>query len=269
MRQVSAQSGSEEQSLSMQPQSIQPTANMSAAEHQARIDLAAAHRIVAASGWSQIIYNHVTLRVPDAPQHFLIKPNDLMYEEVTASSLIKLDLDGKPADESENVNAAGFAIHSAVLAARPEISAVLHIHTDVGMAISAHPDGLRFVTQGALRFYNQISYHEYSGGEEIDECESIQRDLGDSKAMILRHHGLLTCGENVAEALSLARYLFDACKSQLLVEAAVGRDNVLMPEPDVCVRSAQRWDSYGPAMSASEWPAMLRWADRLDSSYRD
>ena len=251
------------------PQRLQPASNISASERQARIDLAAAHRVVAASGWSQIVYNHVTLRVPDAPDCFLIKPNDLMYEEVTASSLIKLDLEGKPADESENVNAAGFAIHSAVLAARPEINAVLHIHTDVGMAISAHPDGLRFITQGALRFYKNISYHEYSGGEEIDECESIQHDLGNTKAMILRHHGLLTCGENLGETLSLARYLFDACKSQLLLEAAVGRDNVLIPEPDVCARSAQRWEDYGAEMSASEWPAMLRWADRLDPSYRD
>ena len=241
----------------------------SVAERQARIDLAAAHRIVAANGWGQIIYNHVTLRVPDAPDYFLIKPNDLMYEEVTASSLLKLDLDGKPADESDNINAAGFAIHSAVLKCRPEIDAVLHIHTNAGMAISAHPDGLRFATQAALRFYNQLAYHDYSGGEEIDEVEDIQRALGNKKALILRHHGLLTCGENVAEALSLARYLHDACKSQLMLEAAVGRENVVVPDADVCARSADRWDSYGPTSALAEWPAMLRWADRLDPSYRD
>lgn len=243
--------------------------NISPEEWQARIDLAAAHRIGAASGWSQLIYNHFTLRVPDAPGHFLIKPNDLMFEEVTASSLIKLDLNGRPVDESGNINSAGFAIHSAVLNARPEINAVAHIHTDVGMAISAHPQGLRFITQGALRFYNQMSYHEYSGLEEADECESLQSDLGDKKAMILKHHGLLTCGENMAEALSLMRYLYDACKSQLLLEAAAAPETVKQPTPEVCVRSAERWDNYGPQSSRAEWPAMLRWADRLDTSYRN
>ena len=255
--------------MATRQESLSNLPTMSAGERKARIDLAAAHRIVAANGWGQIIYNHVTLRVPDAPEYFLIKPNDLMYEEVTASSLIKLNLDGKPADESDNINAAGFAIHSAVLAARPEISAVLHIHTDAGMAISAHPDGLRFMTQAALRFYNQLAYHEYSGGEEIDEVEEIQRSLGNKKVLILRHHGLLTCGESVAEALSLARYLYDACKAQLMLEAAVGRDNVLIPEPDVRIRSARRWDDYGANSALAEWPAMLRWADRLDPSYRD
>ncbi len=243
--------------------------NMSREEWQARVDLAAAHRIGAASGWSQLIYNHFTLRVPDTPEHFLIKPNDLMFEEVTASSLIKLDLNGRAVDESRNINSAGFAIHSAVLNARPEINAVTHIHTDVGMAISAHPEGLRFITQGALRFYNQMSYHEYSGLEDADECKSLQSDLGNKKAMILKHHGLLTCGENMAEAFSLMRYLYDACKSQLLLEAAVAPEKIKQPSPEVCATSAQRWDTYGPQSSRAEWPSMLRWADRLDSSYRD
>ena len=242
---------------------------MSAEEWQARIDLAAGHRIADASGWSQLIYNHLTLRVPDTPSHFLIKPNDLMFEEVTASCLVKVDLDGQPVDETGNINSAGFAIHSAVLKARPEINAVAHIHTDVGMAIAAHPRGLRFITQGALRFYNQICYHEYSGLEEAEECETLQADLGKKKAMILKHHGLLTCGENMAEAISLMRYLYDACKSQLLLEAAVGTDNVKEPEAEVCVRSAERWDNYGPASSVAEWPSMLRWADRLDPTYRN
>ena len=243
--------------------------NMSVAEWQARVDLAAAHRIADANGWSQLIYNHLTLRVPDAPGHFLIKPNDLMFEEVTASTLVKLDLEGKPVDETGNINSAGFAIHSAVLKARPEINAVAHIHTDVGMAISAHPHGLRFITQGALRFYNLICYHDYSGLDEIEDCAALQHDLADRKAMILKHHGLLTCGENMAEALSLMRYLYDACKAQLLLEAAVGAANVREPSEQACVRSAERWDSYGPQSALVEWPSMLRWADRLDPSYRN
>ena len=192
-----------------------------------------------------------------------------MYEEVTASSLIKLDLDGKPVDESQNINSAGFAVHSAVLKGRSDINAVAHIHTAPGMAISAHPEGLKFMTQGALRFYNRLGYHAYSGQSEIAECESLQRDLGDNKAMILEHHGLLTCGENIAETLSLMRYLYDACNSQLLLEAAVGPERVKVPSAEVCAKAAAVWDSYGPANSLAEWPAILRWADRLDPSYRE
>ena len=242
--------------------------NMSAAERQARVDLAAAHRIAGALGWTQLIYNHFTLRVPDSPRHFLIKPNDLMFEEVTASSLIKLDLDGKSVDESDNINSAGFPIHGAVLAGRPDINAVAHIHTDVGMAISAHPDGLRFMTQGSFRFYGQLSYHEYSGRPETAEWQALQTSLGQNKAMILRHHGLLTCGENMAEAVSQMVYLYDACKSQLMLEAAVGRDRVLLPSPEVSTRAGERGRSYARESSFHEWPAMLRWADRLDPTFR-
>ena len=255
--------------MAVKNDTVQSIHKVSAKEWQARVDLAAAHRIADALGWSQLIYNHITLRVPDAPGYFLIKPNDLMYQEVTASSLVKLDLDGKPVDEGQNINAAGFAIHSAVFNARPEINSVVHIHTDAGMAISAHPEGLRFLTQGALRFYNQMSYHEYSGADEIQECESLQRDLGENKAMILRHHGLLTCGENMAEGISLMLYLHDACKAQLMLEAAVGPANARVPDAEACERSAARWRAYGPDCSLSEWPAMLRWADRLDPSFRE
>ena len=196
--------------------------NMSSEEWRARIDLAAAHRIAGALGWTQLNYNHFTLRVPDSPRHFLVKPNDLMFEEVSASSLIKLDLDGDTVDESDNVNSAAFPIHGAVLAARREINAVTHIHTDVGMAISAHPEGLRFITQGSLRLYGQLGYHEYSGRPEIEEWDELQRSLGRNKALILKHHGLLTCGETMSDAVSLMVHLHDACKSQLLLEAAVG-----------------------------------------------
>ena len=249
----------------------QVTASVSCsnAEQQARVDLAAAHRIVHALGWSQLIYNHVTLRLPDEPGHFLIKPNNLMYDEVTASSLIKLRLDGQPANEDSNVNAAGFAIHAAVFQAREDVNAVLHIHTEVGMAIAAHPRGLRFISQGALRFYNAISYHAYSGGDELDEIPALQSDLGANNAMILHHHGLLTCGVNLAEAVSLMRYLYDACKSQLMLEAAVGIDNVMEPSPEACQAAHNRWHPYGRESSLVEWPAMLRWASRLDPTFGD
>ena len=242
---------------------------MSSEEGRARIELAAAHRIAGALGWTQATHNHFTLRVPDSPRHFLIKPNDLMFEEVTASSLLKLDMEGDPVDESDNVNSAGFPIHGAVLAGRPDINAVAHIHTDAGMAISAHPDGLRFITQRALRLYDQVGYHDYSGRAEIEEWDDFQRSLGHYKVLILRHHGLLTCGESMAEAISLMHCLHDACKSQLLLEAAVGRENVVVPGRDVLERAGPRNADYGRENALHEWPALLRWADRLDPSYRD
>ena len=243
--------------------------NVSAKEWQARTDLAAAHRVAGALGWTQANHNHFTLRVPDAPRHFLIKPNDMMFEEVSASSLIKLDLDGAPVDESDNVNSAGFPIHGAVLAARSDINAVAHIHTDAGMAISAHPDGLRFITQRALTLYGQLGYHGYSGRPEIEDRDDLQRSLGRNKALILKHHGLLTCGESMAEAVSLMHCLHDACKSQLLLEAAVGRENVVQPNPEVLERAGPRNVAYARENAIHEWPALVRWADRLDPSYRD
>ena len=243
--------------------------NVSAEEWQARINLAAAHRIASALGWTQATHNHFTLRVPDSPRHFLIKPNDLMFEEVSASSLIKLDLDGAPVDESDNVNSAGFPIHGAVLAARPEVNAVAHIHTDAGMAISAHPDGLRFITQRALRLYGQLGSHGYSGHPEMEDWDELQRSLGQHKALILKHHGLLTCGDSLAEAISLMHCLHDACKTQLLLEAAVGRENVVVPDRDVLERAGPRNAAYGRENALHEWPALVRWAERLDPSYRD
>ena len=252
----------------MQPQ-LRRVPNVSAEEWQARIDLAAAHRIAGALGWTQATHNHFTLRVPDSPRHFLIKPNDLMFEEVSASSLIKLDLDGAPVDESDNVNSAGFPIHGAVFAVRAEVNAVAHIHTDAGMAISAHPDGLRFITQRALRLYGQLGSHGYSGRPEIEDWDELQRSLGQHKALILEHHGLLTCGDSLAEAISLMHCLHDACKTQLLLEAAVGRENVVVPDRDVLERAGPRNAAYGQENALHEWPALVRWADRLDPSYRD
>jgi ribulose-5-phosphate 4-epimerase/fuculose-1-phosphate aldolase len=248
---------------------IGDNAHVDANEWTARVDLAAAHRIADAFGWSQIIYNHFTVRVPGEPEHFLIKPNDLMFNEVTASSLVKLDMQGEPVDESQNINSAGYAIHAGVLKGRPDINAVAHIHTDVGMAIAAHPDGLRHMSQGSMRFYQRLSYHAYEGLSEVDEQESLQRSLGPTnKAMILENHGLLTCGETLAEAMTLMHYLYQAAKTQLNIEAAVGRDNVRVPPPEICERAARQWDEYAAAGYASEWAAMLRWADRLDPGFR-
>lgn len=246
------------------------TPDISAAEWNTRVDLAAAHRIAEQFRWTQLIYNHFTHRVPGEPENFLVKPHDIMFREVTASSLLKLDLDGRPTGSNLNpdVNASGFAIHTAVLKARPDVNAVLHIHTSAGMAISAHKDGLRFISQASMRFYGYLAYHEYHGVAEIEEGELIVRDMGSTaKAMILRNHGLLTVGRNIAEAMSRMNYLMSSIESQLQIEAT-GVQNILEVPPKVCQHAAAQWDKLENTGRLAEWPAMLRWMDQVASGFR-
>jgi len=244
--------------------------NMSTAEWQTRLDLAAAHRYAAIKGWGQLIFNHFTMRVPGEPNHFLIKPHDLLFEEVTASSLLKLDLDGKPVGNDENVNAAGFTIHTAVLEARPDVNAVCHIHTIAGATLAAMKDGLRFYTQESTMFYNRISYHNSEGvAEDVDERTRLARDLGPTnKAMILRNHGLLTCGETMVDALYKLNELVFAAEVQMHVMAS-GADAQEMPA-DVAEKGAQQFEKfYSRHKYADRWPAMLRMVEKDHSSYRD
>lgn len=246
-----------------------PRESVSEAEWQARVDLAAAHRLVDIYGWSNLIYNHVTLRVPDQPEYFLVKPHKLMFDEVRASNLLKLRLDGKMLTEDENVNTAGFTIHTAILNARPDLNCTAHVHTAAGMAMSAHAKGLLPLNQGSMRFYNRISYHDYEGlSKDLDERERLARDLGPkNKVMIMRNHGLLTAGSSVVEALTSMLYLVTSCKTQLMLEAAGAP--LLIPSPEVCERAALQWESISDFGPRDEWPAYLRIADRVDPSYRD
>ncbi|HKY94864.1 MAG TPA: class II aldolase/adducin family protein [Kiloniellales bacterium] len=228
---------------------------------QARCDLAAAYRIAALYGWANITYNHISLRVPGQPRHFFVKRNDMMFDEVTASSLLTLDLDGAPVGEDRNVNAAGFTIHSAVLRARPDVNCVVHVHTPAGMAMSARRSGLLPAHQGALLFYNRLAYHDYEGlSDALAERERLARDLGPHKAMILRNHGLLTCAATPALALILMKYLIDDCETQLLLEASGGA--LHLPSPELCERAAQQWEEYLRPGQDAEWGALLRWLER-------
>ena len=240
-----------------------------AAEWRARVDLAAAHRLAGVFGWTNLIYNHFTLRVPGEPSHFLVKPHALMFEEMTASSLVKVDLDGRLVDAGANLNAAGFAIHTAVLRARPDINAVVHVHTVAGMAMSAHPKGVGPVSQGSMRFYGRLSYHDYEGiSGDVDERDRLARDLGPrNKAMILRNHGLLTCGETIREAVVLMKYLITSCDVQLRLEAAGVTPS--FPSPEVCEHAARQWEAVDREQGHHEWPALLRMLDRTDASYRE
>jgi ribulose-5-phosphate 4-epimerase/fuculose-1-phosphate aldolase len=176
---------------------------VSAEEWALRVDLAAAYRLVALYGWDDMIFTHLSVRVPGPEHHFLINPYNLMFEEITASSLVKIDLDGKPVGETPYItNPAGFTVHSSIHMARDDAHAVIHLHTPSGQAVAAQAEGLLPISQTAMAVYSRLSYHDYEGiAVDLDERERLGADLGATNtAMILRNHGTLTVGKSVAEA---------------------------------------------------------------------
>ncbi len=247
---------------------------VSAAEWQARVDLAAAYRLTDLYGMSDLIGNHISLRVPDEPNSFLINSFGMLYEEITASSLTKIDYDGNvllrpafPDGLDYDVNRAGFVIHSAIHRARPDLHCVAHTHTWAGMAVSQLECGLIANTQTSMR-YAHISYHSFSGVVlDLGEQDRLVRDLGDNKAMILRNHGLLACGASVQEAWNDMHRLELSCKAQLAA-MATGAKLVEVP-PDVVEKT---YMNYQPQVrrpfGKKDWPALLRKLDRIDRSYR-
>jgi len=190
------------------PKTLTIRDQVSEAEWKARLDLAAAYRLVALYGWDDLIFTHISARVPGADHHFLLNPYGMMFEEITASSLVKIDLDGnKVMDSPHFINPAGFTIHSAVHAAREDALCVMHLHTDYGIAVSAQKDGLLPISQQAMFASASLAYHDYEGlALNEDEKPRLVSDLGDKKNMILRNHGLLTIGRTAAEAF-LSMYL--------------------------------------------------------------
>src|SRR6266436_9086737 len=243
---------------------------VSAEEWQARIDLAAAYRLVAFYGWDDLIFTHISARVPGGEHHFLLNPYGMMFDEVTASSLVKVDLDGsKVMDSPYQVNPAGFTIHSAVHAARADALCVMHLHTDYGIAVSAQKDGLLPISQQAMLALASLAYHDYEGvALNDDEKPRLVADLGDKSHMILRNHGLLTVGRTVAEAF-LAMFLLErACKIQILAQSG-GTELVNLPDPIAhLVESQVKAVTVGQG-AALTWPGLLRKLDRIDPSYRE
>ncbi|KGD86782.1 aldolase [Achromobacter sp. RTa] len=244
---------------------------MSPEERDTRIQLAACYRLVAHFGMSDLIYNHITARIPGSDDHLLINPYGMMYDEITASSLVKIDLDGRvlsnPQDEY-GINAAGYVIHSAVHGARHDVQCVIHTHTRAGMAVSALKCGLLPLTQTAMRFA-KIPYHDYeSVAIDLDERERLVADLGQSEAMILRNHGLLAVGPTIAQAFNTLYWLEMACKAQ--VDALSADRELCVPPPEIVEKT---WHLYQPTtrrpFGELEWPAMLRLMDRKDPGYRD
>ena len=239
---------------------------ISSAEWQARVDLAAVYRLVAHYGWDDVIYNHSSLRVPDEPRHFLMKKHDLLYTEVTASNLVKVSMD-EDLDERAGVNRPGFTLHGGVLSARADVNCAVHVHTNTGMAIAGLKQGLRMVSQQAIRFYQRLGYHAYEGiTEDFAERARINRDLGRNRAMIMHNHGLLTVGKSAREAFVLMKYLIDAADIQLRMEST-GGETLEIPA-EVCAKTAAQYETHDSGRGSHDWAAYLRLLDSIDPGYR-
>jgi len=241
---------------------------VSAEEWAVRVDLAAAYRMVAYYGWDDLIFTHLSARVPGPEHHFLLNPYNLMFEEVTASSLVKVDVDGNAVDPTPFItNPAGFTIHSAIHMAREDALAVMHLHTPAGQAVSAHGDGLLPLTQTAMLIRGQLSFHDYEGvAVDLDERERLVANLGDKSGMILRNHGTLTVGKTVGECFVKLYFLERACQAQIMALSA--GPNISHP-PQGAPEIAAQQGTAGLTVAANllAWPALKRKAFRLDSSF--
>lgn len=236
-------------------------------EWQQRVDLAAAFRLAHYYRMTDQIYTHLTAKVPQT-EHFLINPYGVLFDEVTASCLVKVDLDGNVILDPTGIgiNPAGFLIHSCVHRARPELACVLHTHTAAGLAVAAQKRGLLNLTQHAMRFHNRIGYHDYEGvALDISEQARLVRDLGPHKAMILRNHGLLTAGETIRDAFERLYYLERACEAQ--VRAQAGGVELIECADEIAEKVGVTLDRPGRSAYANDWPALRRLLDRIDRSY--
>lgn len=247
-------------------------ARVAPGEREARIDLAAAYRLVALYGWDDLIFTHLSARVPGPEHHFLINPYDMMFEEITASSLVKIDVDGAPVGPATHpVNPASFTIHSAIHMAREDATAVMHLHTPHGQAVSAMAFGLLPHTQTAMIAGHDVAYHDYEGvATDLDERERLVADIGQKNAMILRNHGTLAVGDSVAACFLRLYFLERACQAQVLMLSA-GRAGLNDPHEGVSDKVAQQSNPRGMGALALKlaWPALLRKLDRIDPGYRD
>lgn len=238
----------------------------SAAEWEMRIELAACYRLVDYFGYSDIVWNHISARVPGNAEHFLINRMGLRYDEVKASNLVKLDVEGSVIDGPDDVNITGFIIHSAIHKRRPEVNCVLHTHTRGGLGVSTLECGLLPMIQDAVMFHKRIAYHDYEGlSTDIDERERLAANLGDNHAMILRNHGLITVGRTVGEAFMLMHYLERACQIQMDVMAT--QQKISLPCKSVLDHAAKQYEQFSPGKH--EWPALLRLMDKIDPSFRE
>jgi ribulose-5-phosphate 4-epimerase/fuculose-1-phosphate aldolase len=233
-----------------------------------RVDLAAAYRMIAHFGWDDLIFTHLSARIPGPEHSFLLNPYNLMFEEVTASSLIKVDVSGNPVEPTPFItNPAGFTIHSAIHMAREDAHAVMHLHTPHGQAVSANEAGLLPLTQTAMLIRGEVAFHDYEGvAVDLDERDRLVEDLGTKNAMILRNHGTLAVGKNVGECFIRLYYLERACQAQIMALSA--SDNLNTP-PQGSPEITAEQGAIGLPMAANflAWPALKRKAYRLDPDF--
>ncbi|MFT4729836.1 MAG: ribulose-5-phosphate 4-epimerase/fuculose-1-phosphate aldolase [Granulosicoccus sp.] len=240
------------------------------AEWLVRQDLAAAYRLVAHYGWDDMVFTHLSARVPGPDDHFLLNPFGYLFNEVTASNLVKVDLDGNiVVDNGHRVNVAGFTIHSAVHMSRGDAHAVMHLHTDSGVAVSSTTEGFLPLNQHAMFVYHDLVYHDWEGiAVDLDERERLVADLGDKNLMMLRNHGTLAVGGSVASCFMRMYYLERACNIQVNALSSgtpnLPSDNAVNMMKDTFSKPAV-WEG----LATSSWPALRRQADRLDPGYSD
>ncbi len=249
---------------------------MTEQEWELRVQLAAAYRMVDHFGWSELIWTHNTVRVPGAEDHFLINPYGLRFDEVTASNLVKVDHEGNiVGDQEQEINPAGFVIHSAIHMARPDVRCVMHTHTTAGMAVAALEEGLLPISMYALGYFERIAYHDFEGPSlELGERERLAANLGQKNLLVMKTHGLLACGETVAQAFVRLFRLERACQVQLAAQATGAK--LVIPPREVCELSARLSDDFlvsegdkGYSRKPNpEFAAMMRLMDRKDPSYR-
>lgn len=238
-------------------------------ERQVREDLAACHRLIERFGWTELIYNHATARVPGRTDRMLVKPDRLLYQQVNASNLVESDFDGNLAPGSAAINRTVPVIHGAIYKARPDVQAILHTHTPAGMAVSSMECGLLPLNQTAMQFHERIGYHEFMGvAENFDECPHLVRALGPHGALVLRNHGMLTVGGTIGQAFVRLFYLERCCQSQvmLMTAAASNATTIHLPDPKVVEQTAKAWDKDN---MQREWPAYVALLDREEPDYRD
>ncbi len=239
-------------------------------EWAVRVDLAACYRLVAHYGWEDLVFTHITARVPGAPDQFLINPYGMFFDEITASSLVKIDLHGNKVEDSPfPVNPAGFVIHSAIHAARHDARCVLHTHTLNGVAVSAQRAGLLPISQHSISVLASLGYHDFEGPAlRDDEKPRLVSDLGDKTSLILRNHGLLTVGETVAEAFVAMYYLEASCAIQVRAQAG-GGELIAVPKEIIDAAGADLTMGAGPRGRRGQliWPGLLRRLDRIDPAY--
>ncbi|HVZ01525.1 MAG TPA: class II aldolase/adducin family protein [Dongiaceae bacterium] len=257
-----------------------PSAGRSDEEWRLRRELAACYRLIAHFRMTDLIFTHISVRIPGPEHHFLINPYGLFFDEITASNLVKIGLDGHAVEPTPYpVNPAGFVIHSAIHGAREDAHCVLHTHTKVGCAIAAQKDGLLPVNQMSMEFYGKVAYHDYEGiALDLDEQQRLVRDLGDRPVMILRNHGLLTVGRDPQQAFLRMYYLEKACEIQLTAQA--GGQALVLPSREVCEHTERQFNA--PPVPSSDgrvfsdpdgydlaWSALLRLLDRVAPGYKD